>query len=173
MRKIAITAAMLIMTAGIARGTEELRLNGKDWKAMSRNSKHSWIMGFLAGSLASENEKYIKISKIPIDQLRKDMDQFYNDKEDEKVAMIDAIHIVKMGIDGKRAELIEVQKKYLRMQPVDAITEASKILIDYKDVKYVKELFLRDGYFAEPKSDNPIKNEDYLYTPLFRFGIYE
>lgn len=119
-----------------------------------------------------ENQKSFGIYNVTIEQLLKGMDRFYQDERNKKIKMVDAVYVVKMEIENKRSELIEAQKKYLRLQPIDALTEATKLLIDYKNVKYTYELFLREGYFSEPRVDKPTKPEDYKKTPLFSYGDY-
>jgi hypothetical protein len=115
----------------------------------------------------------LKVSGTAIEELRKDTDRFYQNPENRKIKIIDAFHIISMKRKGEKPELIKAQKNYLRIQPVDAITEATRLLADYKDIEYAKELFLREGFFAKPKTKEPSKKEDYQLTSLFRYGVYQ
>ncbi|MEA3369594.1 MAG: hypothetical protein U9Q24_04510 [Candidatus Ratteibacteria bacterium] len=142
------------------------------------------IMGISKKSYLELAKKYKHlIIFITIEQLRDGLDKFYENYKNQKIATVDAIYIVKMEIEGERPELIEAQKRFLRMAPIDRFEKMSEnrakfntgeISKDiYKNIKATQELYLKMGVFAEAKVENPTKVEDYSKTPLFCYGIYK
>jgi len=201
MKKVAIVVIMLMMTTGVAWGSEAKTLremNGADWKAKSPLEKANWIEGFVTSTYVvlnnyvkylpsgdlEEKVRWIKIVSsqkesaqerlaiygTTLIQLQKAMDKLYEDYRNEKIAIVDAIYIARMELSGSKPELIEAQKRYLRMQPTPGINE---LAIDWTNAKAAQEEKLRAGGFADPNKENPTKEEDYSFTSLFRYGTYK
>lgn len=137
-----------------------------------------------------EKHERLEIYGITVGQIQKGMDKLYQDYRNQKIAIVDAIYVVKMEIQGERPKLIEAQKRYLRMQPIQWADNTNPFLsmlnlpgfpgkrsalsyLDYKNVKQVQELYLKSGIFVDPKIKEPTKPQDYSYTELFCYGIYE
>ncbi|MFW9874928.1 MAG: hypothetical protein ACFFG0_17615 [Candidatus Thorarchaeota archaeon] len=120
------------------------------------------------------NKEEFNLYDITLGQLVEGMDSLYSDFKNTKIKMVDAIYIVRMEIKGKKPELIEAQKRYLRMQPLDPLEEIKKIKKeDYKNVNLFKEKALRIGDFVTPKKNNPSVYKDYEHIILFQYGVYK
>lgn len=205
MKKLTIMVIILIMMMGVAQGesTSPRELNGRDWFDLSGAHRILWVNGLIAGTdstiinyslpdikpkidnkIFNHNSEKSGIWGISAEQLVKAMNEFYIDYKNKRITMVDAIYVVRMEIQGKRPELIEAQKRYLRMQPFNyrytllgEEIKPEKIMrrrgFKDKTIKEIQETFLKFRIYAEPKVYKPTKPEDYNCIPLFVYGKYK
>jgi|GEM_PF-1370038 len=214
MKKLTFVIIILILMTKVAWGenTSPRGLNGRDWFDLSGAHRILWVNGLIAGSnsaiinyslpdikpslktadnynkledkIFNHNSEKLGIWRISAEQLVNAMNEFYIDYRNKSIAMVDAIYVARMEIQGKKPELIEAQKRYLRMQPFDYRYKLSgegvkpeKIMrrrgFKDKTIKEIQETFFRFGIYAEPKVTKPTELEDYNFIPLFVYGKYQ
>lgn len=106
---------------------------------------------------------------VTFPQLLRGIDKLYEEDKFQKT-IVDAVYVVQMELTGEKEEIIEVQKRYLLMQP---LPPGDSTAINWKDPISAEKGGFKEGYWAKPKIDNPQKKEDYSLIPLFCYGIYK
>ncbi|MBI4232068.1 hypothetical protein HY605_02450 [Candidatus Peregrinibacteria bacterium] len=117
-----------------------------------------------------EAKEKMNIFGVILSQLLTGIDNLYENNKYQKIAIVDAVYVVKMGLTGEKEEIIEAQKRYLLMQP---LALGNFFDINWKDPISAEKGGFKEGHWAKPKIDNPQKEEDYSWIPLFVFGIYK
>jgi hypothetical protein len=202
---ITLIVLLFFCGAALAEEPYITALDGSGWSKLSADSKAFWADGFISAAsvvagnyvISSFNKYYLEKGefgrfldaakknreenrerfcfKMNTERIVKGIDHFYTDPKNQDIKIVDAAYVVKMEAERKKPELIEAQKRYLRMQPINIVEESirqAKQKEDFANVKQVKERSLRIGIFAEPKINNPTSRKDYDYTSLFRYGGY-
>lgn len=78
--------------------------------------------GSLFKKLEEELERFT-FYNITVGTIKDGLDTFYKDFSNRRTKIVDGVCVVKMQIDGVRADLIEAQVRYLKMQPtIDEIS---------------------------------------------------
>jgi hypothetical protein len=128
------------------------------------------IKGFI--DIPAGNTDDLSLFDITVGQLVDGLDVFYADFSTRKIKIVDAIYVVKMQINGKNADLITAQVRFLKMHPIstgesNALNENISKINDYKkalkDGVVTEDELLKNGIFVDKNGESHF---------LFCYGEY-
>jgi len=173
----------IILISEISSETKDITKNdGVSWMKVSDSYKIGYVSGFMSALYVAEqefgfyselfeeelkkefNDSWNKINfyNMTIGQISDGVDAFYKDFSNRRIKIIDALYVVKMQIEGENPELIDVQIRYLKMQPI-----VKSIIV--KSLNKWHDYIKKNNRFPTYKE---IKKGDYSLEDLLKIGRF-
>jgi hypothetical protein len=208
-----VAALFIFITLSQAQVKDIFEDDGTNWGLDSGDTYNlGWVKGVIMGTSLVYNEIYPNLERmfknkkptefyktsleytankmkgltligITIGQIRDGIDVLYKDFSNRRIRIIDAIFVVKMQIEGKDADLIQAQLRYLRMHPINDKTYEAALdkISDLRDKRIEKGLFdftnedLKNGIITEQELliYGTFVDKNNVNHNLFCYGYYK
>ena len=161
------------LIAGIIEGTSLIHDALDTYLKMSRpveditnptNFDHIATIDYVRGTLQD-----VSLFDITIGQIKDGIDAFYQDFGNRRIKIIDAVYVIKMQIEGKDPDWIQMQIRYLRMQPLStkAMGEATTKILEIQKKRRIEKKIYSGDFTNEDLKNGVVTEQDLLYGGIF------